>query len=100
MRQHVAEAVKAQRLERLQARLNEQQRAFNRAMVGRTVDVLFERAGRKPGQMVGRSPYLQCVHVDGGAELAGRCLPVQITAALEHSLAGRLADASKLGAVA
>ncbi len=100
MRQHVAEAVKAERLERLQARLNDQQRAFNRAMVGRTVDVLFERAGRRPGQMVGRSPYLQPVHVDGGAELAGRCLPVAITAALEHSLAGRLADDAKLGAVA
>ncbi len=100
MRQHVAEAVKAERLERLQARLNDQQRAFNRAMVGRTLDVLFERGGRKPGQMVGRSPYLQPVHVDGGPELAGRCLPVAITAALEHSLAGRLADDSKLGAVA
>jgi len=100
MRQHVVEAVKAERLERLQARLNDQQRAFNRAMVGRTVEVLFERAGRKPGQMVGRSPYLQPVHVEGGPELAGRCLPVVITAALEHSLAGRLADAAKLGAVA
>jgi tRNA-2-methylthio-N6-dimethylallyladenosine synthase len=100
MRQHVAEAVKAERLERLQARLNEQQRAFNRAMVGRTVDVLFERAGRKSGQMVGRSPYLQPVHVDGGPELAGRCLPVEITEALAHSLAGRLADDAKLGAVA
>jgi len=100
MRQHVAEAVKADRLERLQARLDDQQRAFNRRLIGHTVDVLFERPGRKPGQMVGRSPYLQAVHVDGGPELAGRCLPVVITAALEHSLAGRLTDDAKLGAVA
>jgi tRNA-2-methylthio-N6-dimethylallyladenosine synthase len=100
LRQHVAEAVKAERLERLQARLDDQQRAFNRGLVGRTVEVLFERPGRKPGQMVGRSPYLQPVHVEGGPELAGRCLPVVITAALEHSLAGTLADDAKLGAVA
>jgi tRNA-2-methylthio-N6-dimethylallyladenosine synthase len=100
MRQHVAEAVKAERLERLQQRLNDQQRAFNRSMVGRTVEVLFERAGRKPGQMVGRSPYLQPVHVDGGSDLVGRCLPVVITTALEHSLAGRPAEGAKLGAVA
>jgi len=92
--------VKADRLERLQARLDDQQRAFNRRLIGRTVDVLFERPGRKPGQIVGRSPYLQAVHVDGGPELAGRCLPVVITAALEHSLAGRLTDDAKLGAVA
>ncbi len=100
MRQQVAEAVKAERLERLQRLLDAQQRAFNAAMVGRRLDVLFERAGRKPGQMVGRSPYLQPVHVTGGDELIGRRLPVEITAALEHSLAGRLADDAKLGAVA
>jgi tRNA-2-methylthio-N6-dimethylallyladenosine synthase len=100
MRQHVAEAVKAERLDRLQARLREQQRACNRRLVGHTVDVLFERAGRRPGQMVGRSPYLQPVHVDGPTELAGRCLPVTITAALENSLAGRLLDDAALGAVA
>jgi tRNA-2-methylthio-N6-dimethylallyladenosine synthase len=92
--------VKAERLERLQARLDDQQRAFNRSLVGRTVGVLFERAGRKPGQMVGRSPYLQPVHVEGGPELTGRCLPVTVTDALEHSLAGRLADDANLGAVA
>ena len=100
MRQHVAEAVKAERLDRLQARLREQSRAFNRRLVGRTVHVLFERAGRRPGQMVGRSPYLQPVHVDGPAELAGRCLPVTITAALENSLSGHLLDDAALGAVA
>jgi tRNA-2-methylthio-N6-dimethylallyladenosine synthase len=100
MRQQVAEAVKAERLARLQERLDAQQRAFNAAMVGRTVEVLFERPGRKPGQMVGRSPFLQPVHVDGGPDLAGRCLEVTVTDALEHSLAGRLADDPKLGAVA
>ena len=100
MRQQVAEAVKAERLERLQERLAAQQRAFNRSMVGRKLDVLFERPGRRAGQMVGRSPYLQAVHIDAGPEIAGRRLEVEITDALEHSLAGRPSDDTQLGAVA
>lgn len=99
LRRQVADAVKAERLQRLQALLDRQQRAFNEALVGRKVDVLFERAGRRPGQMVGRSPYLQPVHVDGTADLVGRCHLVDVTAAHEHSLSGVLAS-SEWGAVA
>jgi tRNA-2-methylthio-N6-dimethylallyladenosine synthase len=87
----VPEAVGADRLRRLQALLNRQQAAFNAAIVGRTVPVLFEKPGREPGQMTGRSPWLQPVHAPGGAELAGRILPVRIVAQTGHSLAGRLA---------
>jgi tRNA-2-methylthio-N6-dimethylallyladenosine synthase len=86
----VDEMVKAERLARLQALLDEQQRAFNGSVVGRTVPVLFDRPGRKPGQILGRSPYLQAVHADGPQRLIGRIVPVTIGAAARNSLAGAL----------
>ena len=67
----VPETVKAERLATLQALLKEQQAAFNAASVGRTLPVLLERPGRKPGQGVGRSPHMQAVHVDLGGADAG-----------------------------
>ena len=60
----LAEEVKAERLQALQNLLNEQQVTFNASCVGRHMDVLFDRTGRRPGQLVGRSPFLQAVHVD------------------------------------
>ena len=89
-REQIDEAVKAERLARLQALLAEQQAAFQRATVGRRCGVLIEKPGRHPGQMVGRSPWLQAVHLDAPAELAGRIVEVEITAAGPNSLAGRL----------
>ncbi len=89
----VAEAVKDERLQRLQALLAEQQAAFNRACVGRVLPVLFEKPGRHTGQMVGRSPYLQPVHAEADADLVGRIVPVEIAAAQANSLAGALARA-------
>src|SRR5262249_39778070 len=58
----VSEAVKTERLAVLQDLLREQQRAFNAASVGRVLPVLLEKPGRHPGQLIGRSPYLQSVH--------------------------------------
>ena len=84
----VPEQVKAERLQRLQALLEEQRQAFNAAMAGRTVPVLFEREGRHPGQIAGRSPYLQAVHADAPQRLLGRIVPVRISAAGSNSLAG------------
>ena len=86
----VAEEVKEERLARLNALLDEQQKAFNAAQVGKVLPVLFERAGRHPGQLSGRSPYLQAVHCDGPAELIGQIAPVRIEAAAKMSLAGTL----------
>ena len=63
----VPEPVKTERLAELQALLQQQQRAFNAACVGQVLPVLFEKPGRHEGQLVGRSPYLQAVHADGGA---------------------------------
>ncbi|HSV02347.1 MAG TPA: tRNA (N6-isopentenyl adenosine(37)-C2)-methylthiotransferase MiaB [Phenylobacterium sp.] len=86
----VAEDVKEARLHRLQALLDEQQRAFNAAQTGRTLPVLFEKPGRRPGQLVGRSPYLQAVHAAAPERLIGEIVPVRIEGAAGHSLAGVL----------
>ncbi len=86
----VDEAVKEERLARLNALLDEQQVAFNQSQVGRVLPVLFEKPGRHPGQLSGRSPYLQAVHVTGPAELIGQIVPVRIESAAKMSLAGAL----------
>jgi tRNA-2-methylthio-N6-dimethylallyladenosine synthase len=95
MPRQVAEEVKAERLSRLQTLLDEQQHAFNAATVGRTVPVLFERDGKKPGQVVGRSPYLQAVWVEGPASLKGQIVPVRIEASARNSLAGTLVPGAR-----
>lgn len=84
----VAEDVKTRRLAMLQEKLRAQQAGFNAAQVGRTLPILFERPGRKPGQLAGRSPYLQAVHAEADNELIGRILPVHIRHAGPNSLNG------------
>jgi tRNA-2-methylthio-N6-dimethylallyladenosine synthase len=84
----VAEEVKAERLARLQALLEEQQAAFNAAQAGRVLPVLFEKPGRRPGQIAGRSPYLQPVHCEGEPGMIGQIAPVKIVSASRNSLAG------------
>jgi len=84
----VAEDVKAERLAALQDLINAQQLAFNRSCVGRVLDVLLDRAGRDPGQLVGRSPYMQAVHVDDAALEVGAIVGLRITAGHANSLTG------------
>jgi tRNA-2-methylthio-N6-dimethylallyladenosine synthase len=91
MDDQVAEDAKSERLARLQAAVDHGQAAFNRRCVGRTFDVLFERAGRHPGQLVGRSPYLQPVQVDAPVALIGTIDSVTITETASNSLFGTLA---------
>ena len=83
--------MKSERLARLQRLEEDQRRAFNQACVGRVVEVLFEKRGRHPGQIGGKSPYMQAVHVDGPVELVGRVAPVKILSLKTNSLAGELA---------
>ncbi|MYF86631.1 MAG: radical SAM protein, partial [Rhodospirillaceae bacterium] len=90
----VPEAEKAARLAALQQLLEAQQAAFNHACIGRTMPVLLDRAGRKPGQMVGRSPWMQAVHVMAPPERFGRIADIAIDRATANSLAGHLAAAS------
>jgi tRNA-2-methylthio-N6-dimethylallyladenosine synthase len=89
----VPEAVKNERLAALQALVLEQQTAFNAGTVGKTVDVLFEKPGRNPGQIGGKSPYQQAVHVDGPLSLIGHIVPVKIIGVASNSLAGSLVQA-------
>ena len=91
----VPEAEKAARLQELQGVLNAQQLAFNQASVGKRMAVLFDRPGRTPGQLVGRSPYMQAVHVEAGAEWIGRIARARISRGLANSLAGTLSDAAR-----
>ena len=80
-----------ERLQRLQALITRQQRAVQDAMVGKTVNVLFEKAGRLPGQMVGKSEYLHAVHVTSDQIARGDILPARIIASNANSLAGETA---------
>jgi len=89
---HVVDEVKSERLLILQALLIAQTRVFNQDCAGRVLRVLFEKPGRKQGQAVGRSPYLQPVHVDDAASLIGEIHPVRIAAVLPNSLRGALAE--------
>ncbi|MCQ4162419.1 tRNA (N6-isopentenyl adenosine(37)-C2)-methylthiotransferase MiaB [Roseomonas sp. GC11] len=92
----VPEAEKDARLQELQALLRRQQDDFNRACVGREVEILWTGAGRHPGQIAGRTPWLQPVHAMGPAALAGRMARVRLTAAHPNSLSAVLLDEKEL----
>ncbi|MDA1131722.1 MAG: tRNA (N6-isopentenyl adenosine(37)-C2)-methylthiotransferase MiaB [Proteobacteria bacterium] len=87
----VATEVAVARLAELQALLEGQAGTFNRAMIGRTAAVLLERRGRRNGQLTGRSPWMQAVHVDAPDSLLGELVPVAFAAATANSLSGRVA---------
>jgi tRNA-2-methylthio-N6-dimethylallyladenosine synthase len=74
--------------------IDSQQSAFNQAAIGNTVDVLFERTARNPGQIVGRTAYLQPAHVMASPDIIGQVLPVRIESLERYSLLGRLAAGS------
>ena len=87
----IPESVKAERLARLQALLGEQQSAFAQDLIGRKLDILLEKPGHDPGQLVGRSPYLQPVQIDGDGFEIGDIVTVEIVDAGRNSLFGRVA---------
>jgi tRNA-2-methylthio-N6-dimethylallyladenosine synthase len=89
----VPDSVKSERLAELQALLQHQQQAFNRACIGRTLPVLFEKPGRHPGQLVGRSPYLQSVHAEVPGGLIGEIVMLTIRDTQPNSLAGIMPSA-------
>jgi tRNA-2-methylthio-N6-dimethylallyladenosine synthase len=86
----IDEAVKSDRLTRLQQAIDRNQANFNRNCVGRTIAVLFERPGRHRGQIVGRSPYLQPVQIEAPPSLIGEIAAVTITEVASNSLFGAL----------
>ncbi len=89
-RAQVDSAEASERLQRLQALLTRQQREIQESMVGREVDVLFARAGRQAGQMVGKSQYLHAVHAEAPDAAPGDMARVRITGSATNSLAGEV----------
>jgi tRNA-2-methylthio-N6-dimethylallyladenosine synthase len=94
MQETVSAAEMDERLVRLQELIDRQQSAFNQAAIGRTIDVLFERSARNPGQMVGRTAYLQPAHVMATPDVIGEVLPVRIESLERYSLLGQIVPAS------
>jgi tRNA-2-methylthio-N6-dimethylallyladenosine synthase len=90
MPDQVPEPVKSARLAALQALLGRQAREFNASKVGATVPVLFAEPGRKPGQIVGKTPWLQSVYAEGSDRLIGRIVEARLTAGHANSLAGEI----------
>jgi tRNA-2-methylthio-N6-dimethylallyladenosine synthase len=91
MDDQVPEAVKTERLHALQALIDRQSADFNKRCIGQTFEVLFEKVGRHPGQIVGKSPYLQPVQVSAPATLIGTSAAVRVDDVGPHSLYGTLA---------
>ena len=100
MSDQVPREEKSERLQRLQAVITRQQRGFNAGFAGRTIDVLLEKPGRLPGQLVGRSPYLQAVQVMAASNLIGSIKRVTVTGIGSNSLFGALADEARSPALA
>jgi len=88
MTDQVPEHIKSVRLQELQAELSRQQIAFNQSCIGRSLPVLFDRRGSRSGQLVGRSPYMQSVHVDLPDSYLGEMMTVKIDEAKPSSLTG------------
>jgi tRNA-2-methylthio-N6-dimethylallyladenosine synthase len=93
MPDQIPDAVKSERLYRLQAAIDRHQAAFNARCLGRTFDVLFEKPGRHPGQIVGRSPYLQPVQVMAPSTMIGDIAAVTVTDIGANSLFGARVNA-------
>ena len=85
----VPEAIKTERLQRLQDQVNLQTKAFNASCVGKTMPVLLEKPGRHAGQLIGRSPYLQSVHVSAQDLRIGEIVQIAIKAVGPNSLSGQ-----------
>ena len=100
MEAQVPVEVSTERLYRLQTLITRHQRDYNTSFVGRTVDVLLEKPGRLPGQLVGKTPYLQTVQVMAGPEPIGTVLPVSIAGTGTNTLFGNLTEPARAPAFA
>ena len=88
------EEIKTERLGRLNELVTAQMRDFGKSVIGRTLDVLIEKPGRMPGQIGGRSPYLQAVHIQADKSLIGSIVDTHITGVGTNSLSGHYANAA------
>lgn len=92
MDDQIAPDVMDERLQRLQALLNEQQYAFNQQTVGRTTDILLERQGKLDGQLIGKTPWLQSLHIISPDLKIGDLVEVEVTRAGPNSLTGEIKE--------
>jgi tRNA-2-methylthio-N6-dimethylallyladenosine synthase len=90
----VPEEVKAERLNRLQALIVEQQIAYNQSFVGKTVEVLLDRTGKFENQLIGKTPYMQSVHLTTKLDKFGNMVDVLITGAHQNSLSGEIVEST------
>ncbi|MBP9792147.1 MAG: tRNA (N6-isopentenyl adenosine(37)-C2)-methylthiotransferase MiaB [Rickettsiales bacterium] len=88
--EQVPEDVKDDRLQRLQSLLNQQQKDFNESFYDKELEVLVEKEGKKAGQYVGKSQYMQSVIIDDAKEMLGKIVKVKITEVLAHTLKGKV----------
>ena len=95
MPNQIEEKIKKERLEILQNLLFSYQEKFNRSSVGKTMPILFEHKGRHSGQLIGRTPYMQNVHVEIAKEFLNKIVDIKITSATVNSLTGELADTNQ-----
>ena len=86
MEDQIEEQVKKDRLAILQKQLTEQQKTFNQSKIDQEMPVLLEKPGRHDGQLIGRSPFLQAVHLDGQGAGIGDMVMVKVTDATLNSL--------------
>lgn len=86
----VREAVKAERLTRLQSLLDQQRMSFNQACIGQRMNILLEKAGRRPGQLGGRSPYLQAVHAEAVGHAIGDIVEAEIVTVGPNGLSAHI----------
>ena len=98
MADQIAPEVMAERLQRLQALINAQQAAFNAASVGRRTDILLERKGKLAGQLIGKSPWLQSVHVISPDAKIGDMINVDLVSAGPNSLEGAVVQKERYAA--
>ena len=96
MQNLVHEKIKQERLVALQELLFQQQLDFNKSKIGETLPVLFERTGNKDGQIIGRSPYMQSVYVQGNQRLIGSIIDVKITDGFAKSLTGDIVTSERI----
>jgi tRNA-2-methylthio-N6-dimethylallyladenosine synthase len=90
----IHEPTKLERLHRLQALLHRQQSEFNSACINRKLPILLDKPGRKPGQLIGRSPYLQAVHIDGAKLTVGQIVEAHIDSVGTNTLSGHYEKAA------
>jgi tRNA-2-methylthio-N6-dimethylallyladenosine synthase len=92
LKTQVEEALKEERLQRLQEALRQQQLHFNQSKVGETLPVLLEKKGKKPGQLLGKSPFLQSALVMAPDTLLGQLVNLKIESAHPNSITGIMAQ--------